>query len=96
LRVSTFLWRAVVPNILPALGCAAVLLGLRSVVGQSLPWLVLQGALGAATYLVLYFTTGATPGERQRGLAFITRPLPTRWRPHTVVATSLMTHDETV
>jgi O-antigen/teichoic acid export membrane protein len=96
LRVSTFLWRAVVPNILPALGCAAVLLGLRSVVGQSLPWLMLQGALGAATYLVLYFTTGATPGERQRGLAFITRPLPTRWRPHTVVAASLMTHDETL
>ena len=83
LRVSTFARRAVVPNILPASACAAVLLGLRAVAGQSLPWLVLEGAAGCVTYLVVYFTTGATLGERQRGLAFLTRPLPTRWRPQT-------------
>ena len=28
-RVSTFLWQAVVPNILPGVGCVAVLLGPR-------------------------------------------------------------------
>ena len=96
LPVSTFLRRAVVPNILPALACAAVLLGLRAVAGQSLPWLVLEGILGSATYLVVYFAIGATPGERQRGLAFITRPLPLRWRPPTVVAAPIMTHDDTL
>jgi O-antigen/teichoic acid export membrane protein len=85
LPVSTFARRAVVPNILPALSCTAVLLGLRAVAGQSLPWLVLEAALGCVTYLVVYFTTAATPGERQRGLAFITRPLPSRWRTHGVV-----------
>jgi O-antigen/teichoic acid export membrane protein len=96
LRVSTFIWRAVVPNILPASACAAVLLGLRAVAGQSLPWLVLEGAAGCATYLVVYFAAGATTGERQRGLAFITRPLPTRWRPQTVLAAPLITPDEPV
>jgi O-antigen/teichoic acid export membrane protein len=81
LRVSTLVRRAMVPNIVPALGCAAALLGLRLVPLESVAWLLFEAAVGAATYLVLFFAAAATPGERTRGLAFITRPLPARWRP---------------
>jgi len=81
LRVSTLARRALAPNIIPAVGCTAVLLGLRLVSVRSVPWLVFEAAAGCATYLALFFATAATPGERRRGLAFITRPLPARWRP---------------
>jgi len=82
LPLSTFARRSLVPNILPAAGCAAVLLALKHVIGHSLALLILAALAGCITYLVLYFTTGATLGERQRALAFITRPLPARWRTH--------------
>ena len=82
LRVSTFVRRALVPNILPAVGCAAVLLGLRLVPVQSVAWLFFEAAAGCVAYLLLFFTTAATPDERKRGLSFITRPLPARWRPN--------------
>jgi O-antigen/teichoic acid export membrane protein len=80
LRLSTFFGRALVPNIVPALGCAGVLLGLRAVPLGSVPWLLFEAAAGCGVYLVLFFATAATPDERSRGLAFITRPLPARWR----------------
>jgi O-antigen/teichoic acid export membrane protein len=80
--VSSFARRALAPNIIPALGCAAVLLALRGVAAHSIPQLFLSAVAGSATYLVLYFTIGATPGERERALAFVTRPLPARWRTH--------------
>jgi len=94
ISVSTFLWRAVVPNILPALACTAVLLGLRRIAIRSIAWLVFEAAAGCTTYLVTYFATGASPGERQRGLAFITRPLPARWRVPSVTGSPVATHDD--
>jgi O-antigen/teichoic acid export membrane protein len=94
LSVPVFLRRAVAPNIMPALACAGVLLLLRQVPIGSVAWLVFEAAAGCITYLVVYFATGSSPGERQRGLAFITRPLPARWRPHTVTASTVATHDD--
>ena len=92
--VPTFLWRAVIPNVFPALTCTAVLLGLRTIAIQSIAWLVFEAAAGCTTYLVTYFATGASPGERQRGLAFITRPLPARWRLGSVAGPPVATHDD--
>ena len=80
LSVRSLLRGALVPNILPALACAAVLLALRRVSGDSIPLLVVTTLAGCATYLLVYLSTGAAPGERQRALAFVTRPLPARWR----------------
>jgi O-antigen/teichoic acid export membrane protein len=79
--LSTFLRRAVAPNILPACGCAAVLLALRRVAGHSIPQLFLVAAVGCVVYVALYLASGAARGERQRGLAFVTRHLPTRGDP---------------
>ncbi len=92
LPISMFLRRAIVPNILPASGSAAVLLALRGVANHSIPELFLAAMAGFATYLVLYFTIGATGGERERALAFVTRPLPARWRTH--VTPPSVTDDE--
>jgi hypothetical protein len=89
MRVSTFLRQTVVPNILPAVGCTAVLLGLGRVPVHSVIWLFCEAGAACVTYLVLFFMTGASPEERQRGLAFITRPLPARWRQHPVVSSSV-------
>ena len=78
--VTRFLRRAVVPNILPAAASAGVLLALRPVAHNSAPLLVVATLAGFATYLSIYFALGATPGERLRAMAFVTRPLPARWR----------------
>ncbi len=94
LRVTTFARRALAPNIIPALGCAGALLGLRAVGGQSLPWLVFDGMAGCLAYLGLFFATAATPGERQRSLALITRPLPARWRSAPLTEPPMVSHDE--
>jgi O-antigen/teichoic acid export membrane protein len=92
--VSTVVRRAFVPNIVPAVGCTAVLLGLRLVPLGSVPWLLFEAAAGCITYLLLFFATAATPGERQRGLAFVTRPLPARWRPQTRVSSPAVVADD--
>jgi hypothetical protein len=86
MRVRTFLRRAVVPNILPAITCTAVLLALRSFASHSVFGVFLAAALGCITYVVTYLLTGATSGEKRRGLAFVTRPLPRRWRTELVDA----------
>jgi O-antigen/teichoic acid export membrane protein len=91
LGVSTFLRRAVAPNVLPALSCTAVLLGLRLVTLRSIAWIVFEAVAGCITYLVVYFATGSSSGERQRGLAFITRPLPARWRPRPITTSPVAT-----
>ncbi len=95
LRVSTVILRSVVPNVIPAVGCTAVLLGLRLVPSQSVIWLFCEAGLGCVTYLVLFFATGASPEERHRGLAFVTRPLPARWRPQPHVASAVGVVDDT-
>ncbi len=95
-RVSTFLWQAVVPNILPGVGCVAALLGLGRVPLHSVIWLFCEAGVGCVTYLALFFMTGASPEERSRGLAFITRPLPARWRPHPAVSSSVGVVDDAV
>ena len=59
-------------------------------------WLFCEAGVGCVTYLVLFFMTGASPEERQRGLAFITRPLPARWRPRPAVSTSVGVVDDSV
>lgn len=94
LRVSTVVRRAFVPNIVPAVGCTAVLLGLRLVPLGSVPWLFFEAAAGCVTYLLLFFATAATPGERQRGLAFVARPLPARWRPQSPASPSGVVADD--
>jgi hypothetical protein len=83
MRVSTMLTRAILPNVVPAVGCTAAMLLLRLVPLVSLPWLFVVAIAGCGTYVALYLVTGATPSERGRALAFVTRPLPSRWR-HTV------------
>jgi O-antigen/teichoic acid export membrane protein len=94
LRVSTVVRRAFVPNIVPAVGCTVVLLGLRLVPLGSVPWLFFEAAAGCAAYLLLFFATAATPGERQRGLAFVARPLPARWRPQSPVSPPAVVADD--
>jgi O-antigen/teichoic acid export membrane protein len=94
LPLSRFWRRAVWPNVIPALGCAGVLVALRAAGADSLAWLVFDALAGCAVYLALYFTTGATPSERRRGLAFITRPLPDRWRSHLLTTAPASAHDE--
>lgn len=80
LSVRSLLRGALVPNILPSAACAAVLLALRQVSRNSVPLLVLTALAGCAAYLLVYLSTGAAPAERHRALAFVTRPLPARWR----------------
>ncbi len=60
--VSTVVRRAFVPNIVPAVGCTVVLLGLRLVPLGSVPWLFFEAAAGCAAYLGLFFATAATHG----------------------------------
>ena len=71
---------AILPNVIPGAGCAAVLLCLRIVPLQSIPWVLAMGAAGLATFVALFFATAATPDERRRGAAFLSRTLPTHWR----------------
>jgi len=93
MRIRTFTGRAVVPNILPTVTASAVLLGLRGVASHSVYGLFLAAAAGCVTYLVTYFLTGATRGEKHRAFAFVTRPLPRRWRPD-VVHVGPLSHDD--
>jgi O-antigen/teichoic acid export membrane protein len=95
LRVSTVLRQSVIPNVIPAVGCTAVLLALGRVPVRSVPWLFCEAGAACVTYLVLFFMTGASPEERQRGLAFVTRPLPGRWRPQPPVPSSVGVVDDT-
>jgi hypothetical protein len=95
MRIRTFARRAVVPNILPTVTCAAVLFALHGVASHSVYGLFLAAAAGCVTYVVTYFLTGATRGEKHRGFAFVTRPLPRRWRPD-VVPVGPMSHDDPV
>jgi O-antigen/teichoic acid export membrane protein len=78
-RISSILRGAVVPHIIPASACAAVLLIGRSFTGYSFPGAVLIGVLASVTYIGLYLAIGATPGERAR-VADVTRKLGLRRR----------------
>jgi O-antigen/teichoic acid export membrane protein len=79
LRISTLLRRALVPHLLPAAACTAVLLAGQSLTGYSFPGAVATGILGIVAYLALYMTVGATPGERERA-AGVVRNLAARRR----------------
>jgi O-antigen/teichoic acid export membrane protein len=65
-RISALVRGAIVPHIIPASACAAVLLIGRTFTGYSFPGAVLIGVLATATYIGLYLAVGATPGERAR------------------------------
>lgn len=70
-RISSLVRGAIVPHIIPATACAAVLLAGRSLTGYSFVGAVLNGMAGIVTYLGLYLATGATPGERQRAAGMV-------------------------
>jgi O-antigen/teichoic acid export membrane protein len=91
--IPTFLRRAVVPSILPALACGGVLLAFRPV-AHSVPMLVAAALVSIGVYLGLYLATGATSGERRRAAAFVTRPLPSRWRQPAVPLSTVMAEDD--
>ena len=93
--IRTFLGRAVVPNILPSVACSVVLLALRRYASHSIVTLFMVALVGCLTYIVIYLLTGATPGEKDRGLAFVTRPLPRSWRSGLVPAASESHENET-
>jgi O-antigen/teichoic acid export membrane protein len=65
-RFSSLVRGAIVPHIIPASACAAVLLVGRSFTGYSFVGAVLNGIAGTVTYIGLYLAIGATPGERER------------------------------
>lgn len=71
MRLSTLVRGAVVPHVLPAGACAAVLVVGRVPAQRSLTGLILVAAAGTLTYIGLYLATGATPGERQRARGFV-------------------------
>jgi O-antigen/teichoic acid export membrane protein len=73
IRMSTLVRRAIVPHIIPASACAAVLLIGRTFTGYSFFGAVLLGLAGIITYLGLYLALGATPGERHRASAGLKR-----------------------
>ncbi len=58
--------RALVPHILPAAVCAAVLAAFTKVAEGSFGGMVASGICGTVAYLAVYFATGATPGDRAR------------------------------
>jgi O-antigen/teichoic acid export membrane protein len=70
-RIASLVRGAIVPHIIPAAACAAVLLAGRSLTGYSFLGAVLNGIAGVVTYLVLYLATGATPGDRQRAAGLV-------------------------
>jgi O-antigen/teichoic acid export membrane protein len=90
----TFVQRALLPNVVPAIGCTASLFVLRLVPLQSLAWVVLEAILACMVYLVLFFLTATSPAERRRTMAFVTRPLPARWRSAVEVSSPAATVDE--
>lgn len=73
LPIGTLVRGAILPHVLPASACAAVLLLGRSLTGDSFFGAVLVGLAGIVTYGGLYLAVGATPGERQRVNAFYRR-----------------------
>jgi O-antigen/teichoic acid export membrane protein len=81
----TLLRRSVLPHLLPLAADAAVLLALRPVADRSVPGLVLDVVAGGLTYIAVYFTLGATPGERHRARLAVARYVPARWR-HSLLA----------
>ena len=80
LTASSLARRAILPNVIPGVGCAAVLLCLRIVPLQSIPWVLVMGTAGLITFVALFFAAAATPDERRRGAAFLSKTLPVRWR----------------
>jgi len=70
-RISEVVRGAVVPHILPAAACAAVLLAGRSLTGYSFIGAVVNGLAGVAAYLGLYLATGAPPSERERAFSIV-------------------------
>jgi O-antigen/teichoic acid export membrane protein len=80
--VRTLLRRAVVPHVLPAAACAAMLGALLKVAEGSIAGLVVAAFAGSVTYLAVYLWTGATPGDRERlkGYAQSVRALGARLR----------------
>ncbi|MGH9019095.1 MAG: polysaccharide biosynthesis C-terminal domain-containing protein, partial [Acidimicrobiales bacterium] len=73
LRMSSLVRRAIVPHILPATACLAVLLIGRTLTGYSFVGSVVNGLAGIATYLGLYYAYGATPGERHRAAGAVAK-----------------------
>jgi O-antigen/teichoic acid export membrane protein len=71
--IARLLRGAIVPHIIPATACAAVLLVGRSLTGYSFPGAIANGLVGIVTYVGLYLATGATPGERQRASSMVTK-----------------------
>jgi len=81
IQPGTLIRRAVVPHVPAIIGCSGVLLLLRGIAAHSIPELALAGAAGTAVYIAVYFTFGATGGERHRALGAVARFVPSRWRP---------------
>ena len=75
-RPFTMVRRAIVPHLLPMAACAGVLFALRGVAGHALGLVLLVGVAGCIAYAAVFFTVSATPGERRRALAGVTRLLP--------------------
>jgi O-antigen/teichoic acid export membrane protein len=65
-KVSRVVRGAIVPHLVPAVACAAVLLAGRTLTGYSFLGAIVDALAGIATYVGLYLAIGATPGERQR------------------------------
>jgi O-antigen/teichoic acid export membrane protein len=70
-RIADLVRGAVVPHIIPASACAAVLLIGRSLTGYSFPGAIVNALAGIVTYLGLYYAIGATPGDRARITAVV-------------------------
>lgn len=73
--------RTIVPHLAPTAACGAALFLLHGLAGRSVGWLILAGVVGVAVYTFVYFSLGATPGERERAGAAVARFVPPRWRP---------------
>jgi len=70
-RISSIVRGAIVPHIIPAAACAAVLLAGRTLTGYSFGGAVVNGLAGTVTYIGLYLALGATPGERRRAAGVV-------------------------
>jgi hypothetical protein len=76
----TLLRRSVLPHLLPLAATAGVLLALRGVADGSVGGLAVDAAAGIVTYVVVYFSFGATEGERDRVRMAVSPHVPARWR----------------
>jgi O-antigen/teichoic acid export membrane protein len=77
IRAYALLRGGVLPHLLPTIVCAGVLLAGRPLAQRSIPGLALVAIAGIATYLVIYFSFGATPTERARAAGVMTKVLAT-------------------